>query len=52
MQMDKWEELKKWIKKYRADHTQTNNWNEFGRYCIAISCDEILEKMYKLEEKS
>lgn len=51
--MDKWEELKKWIEKYLADHTQTNNYyNTQSRYCVAISCDDLLEKMYKLEEKS
>ena len=45
--------IKKVDRKYRADHTQTNNY--YGtplRYCVAISCDYLLEKMYELEEKS
>lgn len=49
---DKWEELHKWIEEYRDSHTQPNNWSEFGRYEIAISCNNLLEKMHELEEKS
>ena len=50
--MSNWDELKQWIEKYRKDHTQSNNWDEFGRYCVAISCDELLDKMNEIESKN
>lgn len=50
--MDKWEELKDWIEKYYKEHDP--NWRNItknDRYCVAISCEDLLEKMKKLEEK-
>lgn len=49
--VDKWETFRQWVQQYKSDHTQTNNWDKFGRYCIAISCDEILEKMFDLDQE-
>ena len=50
--MDKWTELREWIEKYYKDHSA--GWiddTENDRYCVAISCEDLLEKMKKLEEK-
>ena len=50
--MDKWDELKNWIEEYYKNHNA--NWvddTESDRYCVEISCEDLLEKMKKLEKK-
>lgn len=47
---EKWMELKKWVEKYKMTHTPSNNWDAYGRYCVAISCDDILQRMNELDQ--
>lgn len=52
---DRWEALKEWILQYKTSHEHNQKTDaftdEFDRYCIAISCDEILEKMAEIDKK-
>lgn len=46
-----WEELKKWLKDYEAVKIKTDRLDkvEYRRYCIAISVEDILNKMNEIE---
>lgn len=46
-----WEELKRWLKDYEAVKIKTNGLDkvEYRRYCIAISVEDILNKMDEIK---
>lgn len=50
-----WTEFKQWIIEYRDAHIQTHEINgkevEFGRYEVALSCHDLIEKMDKMESR-
>lgn len=56
---DKWYTLKLFLKNYRDEKTpefviggDSNVYNvDKNRYCVAMSIDDILEKMKEIEEK-
>lgn len=45
----KWERLKQYLKDYK-ELKGYPDWN--GRYCIAISIDELLKKMDEIEKEN
>lgn len=50
----KWEKLKQYLWEYRSLHNykvEDDNSNMVGRYCIAISVDDLLEVMHDIEEE-
>lgn len=47
MPEDKWEFLKNWLIQYKESKLGKNHKNN-SRYCVAISIDELLEKMEKI----
>ena len=44
--LDKWATLKKWLKNYKAKYYRKNS-----RYCVAISVDDLIEKMEEIDKK-
>ena len=56
---DNWDELREYFVKYRDEKTpefviggDSNVYNvNKNRYCVALSIDDILEKMKEIEEK-
>lgn len=50
-----WTEFKQWIVKYNEDHIQTHKIDgkeaEFGRYEVALSCNDLIEKMDEMESR-
>lgn len=53
-----WEALKKYIKEYEKKHVHTTievlddscDMEVYGRYCVAISCEDLLKKMDEIEK--
>ncbi len=45
----KWNELKKWVANYEDCKKMPDNY--LGRYCVAISCQDLLEKMDEIESR-
>lgn len=43
-----WYNLKLFLNNYRAKYSQGD---KDGRYCVALSIDDILKKMKEIEEK-
>lgn len=48
---NKWKELKQWLVDYKIEKTGQNNYQRdaLGRYCIALSVDDIFDKMTEIE---
>lgn len=47
--ISKWNELKKWIANYEECKKMPDDF--VGRYCVAISCQDLLEKMDEIESR-
>lgn len=49
-----WGQFKKWVNYYRDEHQamDTTLRDRPGRYCIAISCEELLNKMEEIEKEN
>lgn len=45
-----WTEFKQWIVSYEAGHITPSRFDG-ERYCVAISCRDLVEKMDEMESK-
>lgn len=59
---EEWNELKNWIMDYNKKHSQPIDILKYPgelrtpndlklRYCVAISCNDLIQKMEEIEEK-
>lgn len=48
---NKWKELKQWLVDYKIEKFGQDNYQRdaLGRYCIALSVDDIFDKMTEIE---
>lgn len=50
-----WEELKEFLIEYMEKHSngydKNGDYAVYGRYCVSISIDDLLEKMDEIEKK-
>ena len=48
-----WDKFRSWIDNYGKFHKPNINekTDEYGRYCVAISCEDLLKKMDEIEDK-
>lgn len=50
---DRWKEFRKYITDYKEEKCQKmGDYAEYGRYCVALSIDDILKKMEEIEGKN
>lgn len=49
---EEWDCLKRWLIKQKEDHEKGQHYNSKSveRYCVAVSIDDILDKMIELED--
>lgn len=48
---NKWKKLKQWLVDYKIEKSDQDNYQRdaLGRYCIALSVDDIFDKMTEIE---
>ena len=49
---DRWNMLKQWLVNYKIEKSNDGRYHRdvSGRYCIAISVDDIFDKMTEMEQ--
>lgn len=46
---EKWTELKQWIINYNEERAYPDDY--VGRYLVAISCEDLIDKMEEIESR-